>query len=252
MKSTVDLTVIAPARNEEDNIEDLVEEIGKALETSDLKFECIIIDDLSEDGTREQIRLAARRHPWLRGFALGPPDTTGRGQSAAFYVGVRQARGDYLALLDADRQNDPRDIPPMLKLAMESGADMIQGDRSANRRDSGLRRVSSWTGRMFRRAVLGDTIRDTGCSLRVMRREVALELPCRFAGAHRFIPFYTRMLGYRVIETPVNHRPRTAGTSKYGVWNRAIPGLIDLLAFRWMRSRHRPADFVPLTPSDAG
>ena len=143
-------------------------------------------------------------------------------------------------LLDADGQNDPADIPPMLERLAESGADMVQGDRSAARRDSLVRRVSSWVGRVFRRGLLGDTIRDTGCSLRVMRREVALALPLEFRGMHRFIPLMARHVGYRVVEMPVHHRPRAAGQTKYGIRNRAIPGLIDCFAVRWMRKRRRP------------
>ena len=96
---------------------------------------------------------------------------------------------------------------------------------------------------MFRRTLLGDTIRDTGCSLRVMRREVALALPLEFRGAHRFIPYTARCLGYRVVEMPVKHRLRTAGTTKYGMLNRALPGLIDCFAMRWMRTRRRSVSY---------
>jgi dolichol-phosphate mannosyltransferase len=127
----------------------------------------------------------------------------------------------------------------MLKRLEAEDADMVQGDRSADRRDTVVRRASSWVGRFFRRSLLGDTIRDTGCSLRVMKREVALALPLEFRGVHRFIPFTARQLGYRVVEMPVHHRPRTAGRTKYGILNRAIPGLVDCFAMRWMRSRRR-------------
>jgi hypothetical protein len=116
---------------------------------------------------------------------------------------------------------------------------MVQGDRTAARRDGVVRRASSWVGRCFRRLLLGDTIRDTGCSLRVMKREVARALPLEFRGAHRFIPFTARQLGFRVAEVPVRHRARTAGRGKYGIHNRAIPGLFDCFAMRWMRSRRR-------------
>lgn len=124
---------------------------------------------------------------------------------------------------------------------------MVQGDRSHARADTKVRVFSSWVGRTFRRLGLGDTIRDTGCSLRVFRRPLGLDLPLQYRGMHRFIPVYARMLGYQVIEMPVHHRHRTAGEAKYGMWNRALPGLIDLLAVRWMRSRLRPTACSEIT-----
>lgn len=119
---------------------------------------------------------------------------------------------------------------------------MVQGDRSHARKDNVVRRWGSVVGRKTRLWLLGDTIRDTGCSLRVMRREIALALPLEFKGVHRFIPATARHLGYRVVEMRVNHRARVAGETKYGmgITKRAIPGLLDLLAVRWMRSRRRP------------
>ena len=126
-------------------------------------------------------------------------------------------------------------------------ADMVQGDRSADRRDGFVRRISSGVGRCFRRLLLGDTIRDTGCSLRVMKRSVALALPLEFRGTHRFIPFTARQLGFRVVEMPVRHRARTAGRTKYGIRNRAIPGLFDCFAMRWMRNRRRGVRYEEVT-----
>jgi dolichol-phosphate mannosyltransferase len=147
-----------------------------------------------------------------------------------------------VAVLDADLQNDPADLVKMHELMERTGADMVQGDRSHARRDNVVRRVGSVVGRTFRRWLLGDTIRDTGCSLRLMKREIALGIPLEFAGMHRFIPVTARHLGYTVVEMPVNHRARAAGTTKYGlgITKRAIPGLVDLLAVRWMRKRRRP------------
>jgi dolichol-phosphate mannosyltransferase len=119
---------------------------------------------------------------------------------------------------------------------------MVQGDRSHARQDNIVRKAGSWVGRKFRLWLLGDTIRDTGCSLRVMKREVALGVPLQFKGMHRFIPVTARHLGYTVVEMPVKHRPRTAGTTKYGfgIVQRALPGLRDLFAVAWMRDRRRP------------
>ena len=140
-----------------------------------------------------------------------------------------------VAVLDADLQNDPGDLPGMLALQARTGADVVQGDRSGARRDNLVRRLSSRGGRLIRRTLLGDDIRDSGCSLRVLRREVALALPLEFRGMHRFIPATAREFGFHIVETPVNHRPRVAGEAKYGVWNRALPAFIDALALRWMR-----------------
>ena len=131
----------------------------------------------------------------------------------------------------------------MVRALQAHGADMVQGDRSRARRDSLVRRGSSLVGRMTRRVLLGDTIRDTGCSLRLMRRDLALRLPLEYRGMHRFIPIMARQLGAKVVEMQVNHRPRTAGRTKYGIGNRALSGLIDCFAVRWMRSRRRDVSF---------
>jgi len=176
---------------------------------------------------------------WLTVLRLVTPRGKGIGPAAGYYAGIRHARGVLIASMEADRQNDPGDIPAMRRLMFEHEADMVQGDRSANRRDNFIRRASSWVGRSFRRIVLGDTIRDSACAMRLLRREVALAIPFHLKGMQRFAAWYARMIGYKVIEAPVNHRPRTAGRAKFGVWNRALPSFIDLLAMRWMRSRWR-------------
>jgi len=246
------LSLIAPAHNEQDNIEGLLDDVRRALEPAGFDFEFIVVNDGSTDATAARLHDATATRPWLRVFTMkDTPPGRGNGQSAAFHAGVRQARGQLVAFMDADRQNDPADLPGMIEQLHAENADMVQGDRSANRRDNFIRRRTSGVGRAFRKGVLGDTIRDTGCSLRVLKREVALRLPLQYRGMHRFIPYYTRLLGYTVVERPVNHRPRTAGEAKYGVWNRALPGLIDLLAVRWMRSRLRPTEAQPhANPAD--
>lgn len=238
MNAPLDLSIIAPARNEEANVRPLVEEIVAALAPTGRSYEIIIVDDGSTDDTRSTLLALAREQPLLRVLALAAaPSGRGNGQSAAFHAGIRAARGACIVLLDADRQNDPADIPRMIRLLHEHSADMVQGDRSHARRDNLVRRVSSIVGRTFRRLILGDTIRDTGCSLRIIRRETALALPLEFRGMHRFIPILARRRGDVVIEVPVNHRPRRAGRTKYGIWNRALPGLIDCFAVRWMHAR---------------
>lgn len=242
-EGSIDLTVLAPAHNEEDNVEPLVSQIAAALDPTDLDYEILIIDDGSTDGTRARVEALMGSNPRLRCVAMrDTPPGRGNGQSAAFHAGFRAARGRLVASLDADLQNDPADLPAMLDLMRRTGADLVQGDRSRNRRDNPVRRVGSVVGRLFRRWLLGDAVRDTGCSLRVMKRRVALEIPLQFRGVHRFIPVIARHRGATVVEMPVNHRPRAAGETKYGlgIVQRALPGLIDLLAVRWMRSRRRP------------
>lgn len=239
----VELSVVAPAHNEEENIPALVDEVERGVGPLGLAFEFIVVDDGSTDGTREALKRLMRERPWLRCVAMiRTPPGRGNGQSAAFHAGFRAARGRLVAVLDADLQNDPADLVKMHELMERTGADMVQGDRSHARRDNVVRRVGSVVGRTFRRWLLGDTIRDTGCSLRLMKREITLGLPLEFAGMHRFIPVTARHLGYTVVEMPVNHRARAAGTTKYGlgITKRAIPGLVDLLAVRWMRKRRRP------------
>lgn len=243
--SEIHLSIVAPAHNEEDNIDRLIEEIEGALEPTGIRYEFVIVDDGSTDSTREKIVAHQATRPWVRCIAMtSTPPGKGNGQSAAFHAGFRATRGTLVAVLDADLQNDPADIPKMLALLGETRADFVQGDRSAVRKqgDSPIRLFGSWVGRTFRRTLLGDTITDTGCSLRVMKREIALQIPLEFKGMHRFIPVTARHLGYTVVEMPVNHRPRHAGEPKYGmgITKRALPGLVDLFAVRYMRNRRRP------------
>jgi dolichol-phosphate mannosyltransferase len=263
----IPLSVIAPAHNEEGNIEGLVAELAATAaalhEAQPERFhigdpatlfgvECIIVDDGSTDGTRAAVQKLQAERPWVRLIAMTQtPPGRGNGQSAAFHAGFRAARGELIAVLDADLQNDPMDLVAMMKRLIEHDADMVQGDRSHARRDVWIRRVGSRVGRMFRRLILRDTIRDTGCSLRLMRREVALRLPLEFRGVHRFIPASARHMGYTVIEMPVRHRPRVAGQTKYGmgIMQRAIPGLIDCFAVRWMRARRRPVTSMEIEPA---
>jgi glycosyltransferase involved in cell wall biosynthesis len=157
------------------------------------------------------------------------------GQTAALDAGWRAARGTLVVSLDADLQNDPADIPPMMKKLEQSGADMVIGVR-VNRHDTWSRKMQSKIGNGVRNWITGDHITDTGCSLKLVRRE-AVERVKLFTGMHRFLPTLVRMQGYKVVEMPVNHRPRQFGASKYGAMNRAFRGLADCFAVRWMGKR---------------
>ncbi|MDX1564358.1 MAG: glycosyltransferase family 2 protein, partial [Phycisphaeraceae bacterium] len=197
-KQTIRLSIIAPAHNEQENLPKLFEQVQGAMAETDIDFEMVVVDDGSTDRTRHVLAEQMARHPWLRALTMTrTPPGRGNGQSAAFYAGIRASRGRRIALIDADLQNDPADLPRMLEKLETEQAQMVQGDRTANRQDGGGRRFSSWVGRTFRRCMLGDRIRDTGCSLRVFDREVGLALPLQYKGMHRFIPFYARQLGYR-------------------------------------------------------
>jgi glycosyltransferase involved in cell wall biosynthesis len=245
-QDSIELTLIAPAHNEEENIDALVEQSHAALEATGVPYEVIVADDGSTDATRARVAALMPERPWLRCVAmLDTPAGRGNGQSAAFHAAIRASRGRLIATMDADLQNDPADLVKMLQLMREQGADMVQGDRSHARKDNAVRRAGSIVGRAFRHWLLGDSIRDTGCSLRVMKREIALALPLEFRGMHRFIPVTAASLGYKVVEMQVNHRPRAAGETKYGfgIWQRAIPGLFDCFAVRYMRNRRRPTRF---------
>mgnify|MGYP002783752166 FL=1 len=251
LDASLDLSVVAPAHNEAENVHELVRQVHAALAPLPIRWEFVIVDDGSTDRTAELVASLLPSSPFLRLISMrDTPPGKGNGQSAAFHAGFRAARGNLIAVLDADLQNDPADIPAMLDLLARSHADMVQGDRSHARKDSPIRRIGSIVGRLARRWLLGDTIRDTGCSLRVFKRSFALRLPLEFRGMHRFIPVSVAHMGGKVVEMPVHHRPRLAGTTKYGFGlGRAIPGLIDLLAVRYMRNRRRPTASVEVSRS---
>ncbi|MEX0775488.1 MAG: glycosyltransferase family 2 protein [Phycisphaeraceae bacterium] len=240
-----ELSIVVPALNEEDNVAPLIDEIRRVIrEQAGIDAELIVVDDGSTDSTLAKLRAAAAENHWIRVLHRD----IARGQSAAMFAGIAAARGRYVATLDADLQNDPADLPAMLDKLRRNEADMVQGDRSANRNDTMVRRFSSWIGRTTRRLLLGDSIRDTGCTARVLRTDIARRFPLQYKGAHRFLPFYARLLGGRVIEMSVHHRPRVAGVAKYGVLNRGWAGLIDCLALRWMANRYRDAAAEEIEP----
>jgi len=235
--SACQYTVVLPVFNERENLEPLLEELEPVLSSLGGGYEVIAVDDGSTDGSWEELQRLQRRWPWLRVVR----HRFNAGQSAAFLTGFARARGEVVITLDADGQNDPRDIPSMLA-RLRGAVAAVCGVRQ-KRQDPWIRRVSSRVANGFRNRVTGDRVADAGCALRVMRRSALGELP-PFNGLHRFLPSVLRFQGYEVLEVPVGHRPRTRGHSKYGIGNRLWRGLVDCLAMRWYRARALRADRV--------
>jgi glycosyltransferase involved in cell wall biosynthesis len=218
------LSIVVPVFNEEDNIVPLVSEISGALAGRD--FELLLVDDGSTDATVARIP----REPFVRVIEF----EKNTGQSAAIHAGVMAARGELIALLDGDLQNDPADIPRLID-EIDRGADLVCGWR-VKRQDSWWKRVQSRIANRVRQGFTGDGVRDTGCTLKVMRRECRDAL-VPFTGMHRFIPALIAAQGARVVEVPVNHRARRHGVSKYGLANRAWRATCDLAGVMWLCSR---------------
>ncbi len=226
------LSIAVPVKDEEDNIRPLVEACREALGALYEHTELILVDDGSTDASLARIQEVAAEDPRVRWIQF----EAGCGQSAALDAGFRAARGDYVAMMDADRQNDPADLPAMVERLDAGDCDCVCGIR-AKRQDTWLRRISSRIGNGTRNWLTRESIRDVGCSLRVFRRELLDGLKM-YQGMHRFLPTLLRLEGARIAEIPVRHHPRTRGQAKYGVWNRLFRGLRDIFAVRWMQSRH--------------
>lgn len=218
------ISVVIPLYNEQDNIETLQQELATALAGRD--YELILIDDCSTDQTVARIQ----RTGGVRVIEF----QKNTGQSAAMYAGIHAAKGDIIVLLDGDRQNDPNDIPALLA-GIERGADLVCGYR-ANRKDTTFKRIQSRIANFVRSRFTGDGVRDTGCTLKAMRRECR-EALIPFHGMHRFIPALVKGMGYKLTEVPTQHRPRVAGVSKYGFGNRAWRATCDMFAVKWFLSR---------------
>ena len=244
-RASVELSVVVPALNEEDNVVPLVNEVKTAILDKGISVELIVVDDGSTDSTLKKLLELSKQYPWVRALHRDKP----QGQSAATYAGIQLANGKYVGLLDADLQNDPNDLAAMVFELRKGQYDMMQGVR-ARRKDTLVRKVTSWVGRTTRKLILNDPILDTGCSTRVMKIEFAKQLPLHFKGMHRFMPAYARMLGAKISEIAVNHRPRVAGVAKYGVLNRGFVGLIDCFAVRWMLKRYRNPAVIDATKTN--
>jgi glycosyltransferase involved in cell wall biosynthesis len=225
----IELSLVVPAYNEQEVVPELLRRVEAALLLIGKPFEVIIVDDGSTDTTPQQLTEAMKTRPWLRVLRMA----RNGGQSAAFDAGFKAARGRVIATIDADLQNDPEEIPRLLP--MLEPYDMITGWRQ-KRQDSKFRLIQTRIANRVRNYISEETIQDSASSLKLYKRH-CLEGIFLFNGAHRFMPTLVKMRGYTVLETPVKHSARYAGTAKYGFRNRAWRAFIDLLGVRWMKKR---------------
>jgi glycosyltransferase involved in cell wall biosynthesis len=218
------VSVVVPLYNEEENVSILQRELTDAL--TGLDYEIIFVDDGSRDETVSRIV----PDPRIRVLRF----EKNAGQSAAIFAGLQAVRSEVAVLIDGDLQNDPADIPRLLA-EISRGADLVCGYR-AKRKDTVVKRTTSRVANFVRSRFTRDGVRDTGCTLKAMRRDCLAAL-VPFKGMHRFIPALVKGAGYRLVEIPVNHRPRRFGQSKYGLGNRAVRATIDMFGVRWLLSR---------------
>lgn len=236
------VSVVVPVRNEEDNILPLVSELA-SLSGKLNGLEVLLVDDGSTDGTWVKVQEAGSRYAAVRGVSYFPS----RGQSYALLTGLIAAGGDTIVTMDGDMQNDPADIPAML--AELKGADVVCGYRR-KRMDSWSRRAGSKIANTVRNWFTRDGMRDTCCGLKAFKRECVTDLP-HVNGVHRFMPAYFGLNGRKIVEVPVEHRPRTAGVSKYTNLKRLPAVIFDLIGFAWYRRRFQtllPARELHRTP----
>lgn len=224
MSDSPEISVVVPVFNEQENLPILQSEIRAAL--GGLDYELIFVDDGSTDASADKIDRAVN----VRVLRF----EKNAGQSAALYAGIKAARGRTIVMIDSDLQNDPADIPKLLA-EISRGADLVCGYR-AQRKDTLSKRLTSRIANFVRSRFTKDYVRDTGCTLKAMRRECTGAL-IPFKGMHRFIPALIRGAGFGLVEIPVNHRPRRFGQTKYGFGSRAWRATMDMFGVRWLLSR---------------
>ena len=224
------MSLVVPVYNEEENLPILIPEMTEVLQGLGKSYEMIFVDDGSTDGSRALLKRMIAQDPQIRllGFKRNC------GETAAGAAGLREARGKIVITMDADLQNDPKDIPKMLDYL--KNYDMVSGWRE-KREDSRIKRITSKIANGIRNWLSKESVRDSGCTFRTYKRECLQNLKL-YKGMHRFMPTLVRMEGFRVIEIPISHRPRKFGVSKYNTWNRMWRAFVDLLAVRWMKNRH--------------
>lgn len=222
-------SIVIPIKNEEENINDLIQEIEPVMESLAQKWELICIDDGSTDRSLLILQDLCKKKPHMRILSF----TRNFGQSAAFAAGFKAAQGEIIITLDGDRQNDPADIPKLT--AAISDCDLVVGWR-VNRKDTFQKKIVSRISNWIRSRLCGDGIHDTGCSLKVYRKEAICNIKM-YRGMHRFLPALFKIEGFRVKEIPVGHRERCRGITKYHFFNRSLGPIIDMFVVRWMRYR---------------
>jgi len=225
----IDLSVVVPAYNEEENIPVLLDEISSVLNKLYLNYEVLVVNDGSTDKTYNKLIEAKKKYKNLRILHL----RKNNGLSAALDAGFKNAIGKIIVIIDADLQNDPADIPKLISLIGEY--DVVCGWRK-NRIDPISKKISSKIANFVRNKLTGEEVNDTCCGLKAFRRECVINFKM-YNGLHRFLPTLLKMEGYKITEIPVNHRPRTLGKSKYNISNRLFKSLYDLIAVRWMKTR---------------
>jgi dolichol-phosphate mannosyltransferase len=228
MNTQTSFSVVVPFYNEGENLPRLIREVDAMLRVLEGPAEIILVNDGSTDTFTQSSNSPAYLIRWLH-------LNQNSGQSAAMYYGMQEARGDVLILMDADLQNDPMDVPRMWRKLEDEGLDLVTGIRT-KRNDVFIRRISSQIANAVRSLLLQDHTSDTGCTLKVIRREPARRLP-GWNGMHRFIPALVLSAGYKIGEMPVEHRARHAGVSKVSGGKRAIRATIDLLGMLWLSRR---------------
>jgi dolichol-phosphate mannosyltransferase len=230
------VSIVIPVRNEADNIAPLVDEIAATLEKN-VAFELIYVNDGSTDRTEAELTRLMASRPWLRQIR----HETSCGQSAAVSSGVIHARAGVVVTLDGDGQNDPAFIPALLEAMTKTPHIGLVAGQRVGRQATGFKKLQSRVANAVRSVVLRDGTRDTGCGLKAFRRDLFLRLPY-FDGLHRFLPALVRREGYAIGYVDVVDRPRRAGTSNYGMWDRLWIGILDLIGVWWLirRRRHVP------------
>ena len=229
---TPKLSLVIPCYNEQENLRPLMTAIRHSVEPLGVSYEVVVTDDCSKDRSWELLKELAAADPRIRAqrFAFNC------GESAASWAGLKAARGEFLVTLDADLQNDPKDLPKFLEALKSS--DCVCGTRVETRGkgDNFVRIASSRIANWVRNKLSGEKISDAGCTYRAFKRECIADVKF-FKGMHRFLPTLFKIEGFTVTEIPVSNNPRFAGQTHYGVWNRLFASFYDLLAVRWMKKR---------------